>query len=344
VTEEYPKITVVIPVKNEARYIARTIDYLLSQDYPHDKVEILVGVGESTDRSAEIVKEIESREPRVKYFYNQVGLSSGARNIGARMASGEIIIYIDGHTYIDNNRIFANTVRLIEEKDVSILSRPQFLDTPENDFFQRAVSLVRKSLIGHGLDSTIYSTKEEYVDPSSSGATYKKEVFEKIGYFDENFDASEDYEFNYRAALAGLRSFTSMKLAVYYYPRSTLSGLFKQMIRYGIGRFRLARKYPSSLSLGTLIPFLFTIGIPVAGLLSLVSNFFLYIFLVVLGCYIVLIGVSSLMVALKNGLAYIPILPAIYFIIHIGLGWGFFAGFCRFLFRFEKNAKNKVQV
>jgi len=330
-TEEYPKITVVVPIKNEERYIARTLDFLLMQDYPEDKVEILVGVGDSEDNTAEIVKEIEAREPRVKYFHNPVGLSSGARAMGAEMATGEIILYIDGHVWIDSKGIFKSIPRLMREKKVDVLSRPQFLDTPENDFFQKAVALARKSAIGHGLDSTIYTTEDKYVDPSSSGAVYKKSVFDKIGNFDTRFDACEDFEFNFRCSKAGFESFTSMDLAVFYYPRSSLSALFNQMKRYGTGRFRLARKHPSSLGPGTLIPFLFTVGVPLLALLSLIHVYFFYLFLIVVIPYILSSGISSIIIAAKKGFKYLFVLPPIYLAIHIGLGWGFFAEMLRTL-------------
>ena len=81
----------------------------------------------------------------------------------------------------------------------------------------------------------IYGDYEGFASPVSNGAVYTRRVFEKIGYVDERFDAAEDVEFNYRCAKAGLRSFTSMKAAVYYYPRSSLGTLFRQMSRYGSG-------------------------------------------------------------------------------------------------------------
>src|SRR6266498_135852 len=103
-TDQYPLLTVVVPVHAEEKYIARTIQLLLDQDYPNDRLEILVGVADSADRTAEVVKEIESRELRVKYFHNPYGLSSGARTLGSQMAKGEIILFVDGHTWIDNNQ------------------------------------------------------------------------------------------------------------------------------------------------------------------------------------------------------------------------------------------------
>ena len=322
-SDEYPTLSIVIPIRNEERFIARTIGFLLSQDYPPDKVEILVIVADSEDRTEEAVKKIAITEPRVKYFRNPYGLSSGGRTIGARESVGDIVIFIDGHVYIDNNQLFRNTVRLMQEKQVSILSRPQLLDTPHNTFFQRAVSLSRNSWIGHGRNSTIYLQEEKYVDPSSAGASYRREVFEKVGYFDISFDACEDVEFNYRCAEAGYRSFTSMKLAVYYYPRTTLGSFFRQMTRYGAGRVRLAQKHPSTLTVTTLVPALLIMSFALLGLLSLLWPVLVYPFSIAILAYVATVIFSSFALAARKGWAYLGALPPIYLTLHIGLGWGF---------------------
>jgi len=323
---EWPMISVIVPVRNEGRFIGRTLEQILGQDYPPDRMEILVGVADSTDRTAEIVQGIAAREPRVRYFRNPHGLSAGARNLGVRLAAGEIILFIDGHVYIDNDRLLRNAVLLMEEKSVSILSRPQFLDPPDNTFFQRAVSLARKSRLGHGLDSTIYSKRDAYVDPTSAGACYRRGVFERVGLFDISFDACEDVEFNYRCARAGYRAFTSMRVAVYYYPRESLAGLFRQMIRYGIGRARLARKHPSTLSLSTFIPSVILLGPPLLGVLALFSPLAANALAVGLGLYVALIVSFSLAIAARNGIGFLRLLPSIYLCIHLGLGLGFVRG------------------
>lgn len=239
--------------------------------------------------------------------------------------------YIDGHTHIDNNQLLKNTARLMAEKSVSVLSRPQFLDTPDNDFMQKGIALARKSAIGHGLDSTIFTDKEMYVNPTSSGASYRRELFEEIGLYDERLDACEDVEFNYRVGEAGHKSFTSMKLAVFYYPRASLGKLFEQMKRYGIGRFRLARKHPGTLSLSTLLPAFFTAGMPVIGVLSILSNTILLLFVALLGLYILLILIGTFAILSKNGIKFLLILPLIYPTIHAGLGCGFLSEFWRTL-------------
>lgn len=325
----WPMISVVLPVRNEDKFIGQTLKYLLNQDYPHDKLEILVVDGQSTDRTRDVVEGIAAYDSRVKLIDNQKCLSSAARNIGAKAAHGDIVSYIDGHIHIDNDQLLKNTALLMRERAVSALSRPQFLDTPQNDYFQQAVSLARKSVFGHGLDSTIYSLREEYVDPTSSGASYTKNVFEKIGYFDENFDAAEDVEFNYRVGKGGFVSFTSPKLAVNYYPRKDLKGLFRQMTRYGTGRFRFLQKHHEAISSGALIPPLYFIGLAILIVSALLTGLARPILLAYAGAYILVNLASSVAVASRNGWKYFYILPLIYFCVHGGLAWGFISGAAR---------------
>ena len=330
---EWPKQSIVIPVRNEEEYISSTINYILSQDYPTDKLEIIVVDGLSEDNTGKLVEQISTADSRVRLLENPQMLSSAARNIGARNATGEIITYIDGHIYIDNPQLLKNIARLMNEKNVKILSRPQFLETPDNDIFQRAVALARRSVFGHGLDSTIFTSAELYVNPSSSGASYHRTIFEDVGYYDENYDAAEDVEFNFRVHQKGYKSFTSPKLAVHYYPRKNLSGLFKQMVRYGIGRFRLSRKHPGAMSSGAIATALFVAGVPVTTLLLLLRCKIAIFFLGFYALYILLNIFSAAIIASRNGPGYLAIVPAIYATIHWGLGWGFWGELIRSVFR-----------
>jgi GT2 family glycosyltransferase len=148
-------------------------------------------------------------------------------------------------------------------------------------------------------------------------------VFEKVGYFDLSFDACEDVEFNYRCAKAGFKSFISKDLSVYYYPRTSLRSLFRQMIRYGIGRFRLAHKHPGTLSISSLLPSFLTAGLPILGLFCFLRPVLLYLFAALSLAYACAILLFSLVLAFRNGWAYFIVLPPVYLAIHAGLGYGF---------------------
>ena len=328
-SSEFPRLTVILPIRNEERFIANTIKYIQQQEYPFDKLEILVVDGQSEDRTAAIAAEFAASDRRIKIIDNPGRSSSTARALGVTHASGEIITFVDGHTYIDNNQLLKNTATLMHEKQVSVLSRPQLLDTPDNTLFQRAVSLARKNPLGHGLDSTIYSMQEAYVDPSSSGASYRRGIFSEVGNYDVRFGACEDVELNFRLAQAGYRSYTSPKLAVYYYPRDSFGKLFLQLGRYGIGRFRLTRKHPNSLSLGTLVPALFVAVLLTLIVSSLFSTTALELLGWLAGLYVAVTILFSIGVAVRHEGKLFPLLPPIFWTIHLALGWGFLSELLR---------------
>src|SRR5262249_40411766 len=123
----------------------------------------------------------------------------------------------------------------------------------------------RSSWLGHHPDSFIYSDAEQLVPAKSVAVAYRRTVFDRVGEFDESFDACEDVELNHRIDRAGLRCFFTPTVRVRYFPRSRLRRLFHQMSRYGRGRVRLLRKHPETFSPGGFLPAAWVAGL-VAGL------------------------------------------------------------------------------
>jgi glycosyltransferase involved in cell wall biosynthesis len=333
--KEYPFITIVMPVRNEARFIKHTLNQLVTQDYPPDRYEIIVADGESSDETRSLVTTISQKHPQVLLKDNPGRWPSSGRNVGFKNGQGEIFVVIDGHCYIPDDQYFKAVIRCFEKSQADSLGRPQPLDPPDLTPFQKAVALARASRIGHSGDSLIYSTFEGFNSPVSNGFAYKKEVFQKIGYVDETFDACEDVEFNYRLEKAGLKCYMSPDLMVKYYPRDTLRGLFRQMSRYGQGRFKFVKKHPETLNLNQVLPTVFVGGL----ILFILSGFalpfivnrafsiplvpFFFSLFSVYGLYFLIVMLESLRLGLKSGWRYFPFLPGIFFCVHIGLGHGF---------------------
>ncbi len=139
-------------------------------------------------------------------------------------------------------------------------------------------------------------------------------------------------DFNVRAAKSGFRSFTSMKLAVYYYPRESLGQLFRQLSRYGTGRFRLTRKHPDTLSISSLVPAFITGGLPLLGILSIFVELLLIPFLILTVLYLLAVVAVSAAISIRHGWSFLPVLPIIFLTIHIALGWGFLSEMWRTIF------------
>jgi succinoglycan biosynthesis protein ExoA len=326
-TGPLPFISVVIPVRNEEGHLGAVLESLEAQDYPSDRYEILVADGDSTDGTSRVVEKIASSSAtRVKLLSNVRRWSSAGRNVGVRHSSGELIVFIDGHCYIPSGTLLRDTAATFEKTGADCLCRPQPLNMEGNSFFQDAVAHARATSLGHGRDSTIYDTKfEGPVNPCSAGAMYRRTVFERVGFYDESFDAAEDVEFNYRVFKSGLVSYISPRLEIRYQPRASLGALWRQMMRYGRGRFRLIRKHHEAFSPSQLAPAAFLLWLVFGIIASVISRPLSLFFGVPVAIYVAIVLYFSVGMARRHGVSYLFVGPLIYPAIHLGLGAGFLA-------------------
>ena len=330
-----PRISVILPVRDEARCIGRLLDQLLQQTYPAECYEILVVDGRSTDVTREVVQ-AKAKESAVSIqVVDNPGIRSGAgRNAGIAVATGEIILFIDGHCEIPSVRLLEDTALLLKETGADCLCRPQPLIAFSPRGVGRVIADARASTLGHGRDSLIYDmTHTGFVHPASSGATYRRTIFDHVGVYDESFDACEDVEFNTRVAAAGYKAYTDPRLAVYYEPRRSFSGLLHQMLRYGVGRVRLARKHPGSASLSQWAPAVLLAVLAVGAASSLVAilatNWIVIAIAAALAApfalFLLLTVVASLDLGRRHGWRHLALGPIAYFSVYIGLGAGMWA-------------------
>ena len=140
--------------------------------------------------------------------------SSAGRNVAARAARGDIILLIDGHCEIGNRRYLSDLADAFLRTGCDCVGRPQPLYITGASILQKAIAAARSSRLGHHPASHIYANREGFVPPQSVAVAYRREVFERIGYFDESFDACEDVEFNHRAARAGLTCYFTPRVGV----------------------------------------------------------------------------------------------------------------------------------
>lgn len=322
-----PRVTVVLPVRNESGHIERVLADLLAQDLPATELEVLVVDGQSTDDTRARVEALAARDGRVRLLDNPRGLSSAARAVGAEAARGAYVAYVDGHCRIPSRTLLSDMVALFERTGADCLARPQPLEPAQTGRRARAIAAARHSPFGHSLSSEIFDLEQEReVSPVSSGAMYRREVFERVGSFDPSFDACEDVEFNTRVEQAGLKTWTSPKLAVAYEPRGTFRGLFRQMVRYGLGRARLHRKHPDAFSWESLVPVAFLLGLPLLLASPWLPAPWSWIVWGLWGLYLVLALLFGARAASRAGWGLLPLIVLAFGVTHAGLGWGYLRG------------------
>ena len=317
-------ISVIVPVRNEARFIERTLTQLVAQDYDSQRFEVLVVDGQSTDGTSDLVAQFAAQHPdqNVRLFDNPRRLSSAARNIGTREARGDVVVIVDGHCEL-NGQYLTRLADAFSRSGADCIGRPQPLDIDGATVLQRAIAAARSSRLGHHPDSHIYSSAEGFVPAKSVAVAYRLSVFEKVGPFDETFDACEDVELNHRIDRAGLRCFFTPLVAVHYAPRATLGGLFRQLVRYGRGRVRLARKHPETFSWGLLPPTLLVAGLVVGLPLSFTAVWLAVIYAVAIAIYAAVVLAASASLALRlRCLRLLFALPLVFLTIHVASGMG----------------------
>lgn len=321
-----PSVSVIVPVRNEARFIERTLRSLLTQDFPREQFEVIVADGASTDETVPIVRRLQGEFANLKLVYNPGRLSSAGRNTAIRHARKDVVVVVDGHCHVPDRYYLRNLSAAFESSGADCLGRPQPLDVPEPTPFQRAVALARSSRLGHNPDSDIYSDRPKFVAPQSTAVAYTREVFHRVGLFDEAFDACEDVEFNERVYAAGLTCYFTPTVKVVYEPRRDWRALFYQLARYGLGRARLAFKHPRSLSVPAVVPPLWAGWVLVGGLLGLLVPFLGWAWLASIAVYGAVLLAAAVVLSRREPWPVAVRIPAVLLAIHFGFAWGFWKG------------------
>ncbi len=329
-----PFISVVVPVRNEEAFIGRLLDQLLRQDYPPGRFEVLVADGGSADGTRAIVAAMQGRHPNLRLLANPGRWSSAGRNAAVRAAAGELVVVVDGHCDVGSPRYLAELADAFARSGADCVGRPQPLEIPGATRLQRAIAAARASRLGHHPASYVYSAVERFVRPHSVAVAYRRSVFDAVGYFDETFDACEDVEFNHRVGRAGFRCYFSPRVAVRYHPRSTLGGLFRQMVRYGRGRARLLRKHPATFSPAGFLPAALVLGVLLGPVAAWLVPWAAVAYGGLLGAYAATVLAAALVIAVRaREPGLLPLLPAVFAVIHGGAGAGMLAELVRGLVR-----------
>ena len=316
---EFPFVSIIIPIRNEETFIARCLQSVVDQDYPHDSMEVLVVDGRSEDRSREIVAEFGSRHPVIKLLDNPKISAPAGLNLGIREARGDVIVRVDGHCLLEPDYV-SQCVRCLRETGADNVGG--LMQAVGQNYVSQVIALAISSFFGSGGSKFHYASKEQYVDTVYLGA-FRRSVFDKVGFFNERLVRNQDYELNYRLRAAGGKIFLSPAINSYYYGRSTLRDLWQQYFQYGFWKLEMIQMHPRSAQLRHLAAPLFVFCLFATGLLSLVHRGFLNLFLLAITSYLLASLLAALLIARRKGWRYFLLLPVAFAVMHFGWGLGF---------------------
>lgn len=230
----YPKVTVIVPVRNEKERIVECVERILAQSYPRDRLEVLVIDGGSEDGTREIIQDVARRDGfSIRLLENSKGERAAALNIGIQAATGDVIVRVDARALIPSDYV-ERCVKTLDETGADNVGGVQ--QPIARSATQEAIGMVLSHPFGIGNAAFRLGKQSGYVDTVYLGC-FRREVFARVGLFDEQAAViSEDSDLNQRIRAAGGKVYLNAAIRVPYYPRETLKGFWQIAVRYGDAR------------------------------------------------------------------------------------------------------------
>ncbi|HEY7268712.1 MAG TPA: glycosyltransferase family 2 protein [Dehalococcoidia bacterium] len=326
-TEETPFVSVIMAVRNEEGFIGPCLQALAQQDYPREAFEVIVLDGESTDGTMREAQQAAQEFGLPDAFLTNRGRTTAkGLNLGLSIARGEVIIKVDGHTLVDPHFISAG-VKALRESGADAVGGP--IRTMGRGPVGQAIALAVSSPFGVGDAAFRHATEAQWTDSVAFGA-YKREVFERIGRFDEDIDRGEDDEFNYRLREAGGRILLTPEIGSVYYARSTYPALARQYWGYGLAKAQVLRKHPARLRWRHLVPSALVVALATTQFMGLFSKRGRRLARMIFGTYSSFCQVAAFWIAFKGRhWRLLPMIQMAFPAMHLAAGAGLIAGFVR---------------
>ena len=339
--QDSPFVTIIMPIRNEADFIERAIKSVLGNDYPAEKMEILVVDGMSDDGTREITARLAKADGRIIMLDNPKRIAAAAMNIGLKAARGDLFIRVDGHVEIPADFI-AKSIRCLHEHPEAWVAGG-YIKTTSDSYIGQAIGAAMRSPIGVGNSRFRLGDYEGWVDTLAFGAHYKW-VVDRIGYFDEELVRNQDDEFNLRITLADGKIWMSKAIQSTYFSRGSLYKLWKQYFQYGFWRIRTLQKHKRPASFRQLVPLLFVLSLLLMGSAGFLWKPLWILLAIEAVLYVLVLVIGALDVGRKSGWLYTIPAPAVFVILHFAYGLGSLWGIIRFLILRASGMKKPEQI
>jgi glycosyltransferase involved in cell wall biosynthesis len=333
-----PFVSIVIPCRNEHDFIIPCINSVLNNDYPGEKIEIIVCDGLSNDGTYELLKNFAIENSKVNVLVNEKKTTQHALNLGIKSSKGGVVIILGAHAEMSRNYI-SKCVDILNSKP-EVMCCGGILKNIGKDKASQIISLALTSPFGVGNAHFRTGRKDGYVDTVAFGA-YRREIFSLIGLFNADLARNQDDEFNYRLCKAGGKIWLVSDTSVNYYVRSSLKKIRKQYFHDGYWKVYVNSKHRVVTTLRQLIPFLFVLFLISGLFISMVSSCFFIFYVSILVIYLILAFIFAAKLTINIDRILRIILT--FFIIHISYGTGYLKGVIDF-FILNKKLISPVEV
>jgi glycosyltransferase involved in cell wall biosynthesis len=338
---ETPFVSVVMPVRNESSFIRRSVQAVLGQDYPPDRIEIIVADGRSSDSTREIVAQLQQAHSQLQLIDNAGEIVSFGLNAALRIARGEIIVRVDGHCEIAPDYVRRCVWHLMKD-EIDCVGGP--IETIGETYSARVIAAAMSSTFGVGGSAFRVTMKSRRLVDTVPFPALKRETIASAGPFDEELVRNQDDEYSYRLRKLGRKILLAPDIRSRYHSRADLRKLWRQYFQYGYWKVRVLQKHPRQMSARQFVPPTFVLTLL---LLLLTAPFFAVaqtLLAAVVAVYLIVTFAASLVAAAKSEWRLLPLLPPAFIIIHLAYGSGFLLGLLKFWKRWGDRADRLNEI
>lgn len=322
-----PFVTVIMPVRNEGAYISRSLPAVIGQDYPAERLEIIVADGMSSDDTRQIVNSFRRNHDNIALIDNPGMIVPTGMNLAIEKARGDVIVRVDGHCEIAPDYI-TRCVAHLEDGQVDGVGGP--LDTIGETFSAEVIALAMSASFGVGGSAFRTVRNKTMLTDTVAFPAYTRSVIHRAGPYDEELVRNQDDEYNYRLRKLGARILLAADIRCRYYSRGSLASLWRQYFQYGYWKVRVMQKHPRQMRLRQFIPALFVFALLVSLLASPVFEGAQWLFALLAGSYVIANAAATIMTARRASPRMLLLLPAAFCALHFSYGLGFIFGLIRF--------------
>jgi glycosyltransferase involved in cell wall biosynthesis len=332
-------ISVICPTYNEEKYIAQCIESTIAQDYPLSKIELLFVDGRSSDNTRDIIIEYQKKYDFIKLLDNPHKIVPYAMNIGINQASGKFIIRIDAHaTY--PTYYFSELIKYIQSLNADNVGGVWNTLAANDSTECRSIAIASSHKFGVGNSQHKVGAKQIIETDTVPFGCYRRDVFNRIGLFDEELVRNQDDEFNARLINSGGKIFLIPDIVINYTARDTLKKMSTMYYQYGLFKPLVNKKLRKPATVRQFFPALFLTGLFWGAIVSFFSSLLMTIFFVIIVIYLatgISIGIEKAKQQADIKLIYY--LPFTFFIIHASYGWGYIIGYYKVFCNKKINVK-----
>lgn len=325
------RVSIVIPCRNEADHVEHAVRDALAQERRDFDIEVLVAVGPSHDTTHAIVERIVAENPEVILVENPAGVVPHGLNAAIRLSTGKFIVRMDAHSRYPAD--YAATLTEALDRLQADNTGGVWETLPANGSDRAwAIAQVLSSALGVGNAMFRLGVEgEREVDTVPYGC-FRRELFDRIGFFDEELVRNQDDEHNGRIIKAGGRIMLLPQVRIQYYGRDRISKLWRMYREYGLFKPLVNIKLGAPATARQFAPPLFVLALFGLPVLALAVPFLGISWAAMVAAYVLVVIIVSFRIALAaSRMSAFLWLVLAFLTVHVAYGVGYLQGIVRFM-------------